>query len=189
MSRLNYREGAYYFQFSSCELNAWCVACPGRYRSLDYEYPKDWQEQERVFQNWASHLKREVQISDPWEDLAKYGVAIGAQTLNGTVNEPISACDADRIGEILTRLGQRVGQELRLDGEAVSLVRSKFAYLAEAARRQRSGDWVYTALGVCATTAMSLSLSPDGAVALWRFIEAEVRQVVHLTQSFVSTGT
>lgn len=46
VSRLNYREGTYYFQFSSHELNAWCVACPGRYRSMDYEYPKDWQEQE-----------------------------------------------------------------------------------------------------------------------------------------------
>jgi hypothetical protein len=180
VSRLNYRAGTYYFQFSSAELGAWCVACPGRYRALDYDYPKDWHEQESVFRNWTSHLKREIQIPDPWEDLAKYQVAIGAQTVNGTVNEPISACEADRIGQILTGLGQRVGQELKLDGEAVTLVRGRFAYLAEAARRQRSRDWVYTALGVCVTTAMSLSMAPEGAAALWAIIQDEVGRVVHL---------
>jgi hypothetical protein len=183
VSRLNYREGTYYFQFSSHELNAWCVACPGWYRSVDYEYPKDWQEQEGVFRNWASHLKREIQVPDLWDQLAKYKIAVEAQAPKGMVDEPISACEADRIGQILTRLGQRVGQELKLDGEAVALIRGKFAYLAEAARRQRSQDWAYTALGVCATTALSLSMPQEGAAALWRLVGSEVGRIVHLTDA------
>ena len=104
-------------------------------------------------------------------------------------NEPICAQEADGIKRAMTHLGQRIGQELKLDPAAVTLLRDKFAYLAEAARRQRSRDWTYTALGLCATTAMSLSLSPEEAAALWRLIETEVRHVVHLTQGFVSTGT
>ena len=188
VSRLNYREGTYYFQFSSHELNAWCVACPGRYRSVDYEYPKDWQEQESVFRSWTSHLKREIQASDLWDELAKYRIAVETQPANGTVNEPISACEADRIGQILTRLGQRVGQELKLDGEAVALVRGKFTYLAEAARRQRSQDWVYTAPGVCATTAMSLALPQEGAAALWGLVRSEVGRIVHLTDATQTNG-
>jgi len=180
VSRLNYREGTYYFQFSSHELNAWCVACPGRYRSIDYEYPKDWQEQEGVFRIWTKYLKREIELPDPWSELAKYRLAVAAPVPDGDVNEPISAYDADHIGLVMTRLGERVGQELKLDGEAVALVRGKFAYLADAARRQRSRDWVYTAVGICATIGMSLSLSKEGAAALWTLIRNEVGRVVHL---------
>jgi hypothetical protein len=181
VSRLNYREGTYYFQFSSDELGAWCAACPGRYRALDYEYPKDWQGQEGFFRSWMNHLKREVEVLDPWDRLAKYRLAVGTLMSAEGGNEPICAQEADGIGHAMTRLGQRIGQELKLDPEAVTLVRGKFAYLAEAARRQRSRDWTYTALGVCATTAMSLSLSPEKAATLWTLIETEVRQIVHLT--------
>jgi hypothetical protein len=180
VSRLNYREGLYHFQFSSHELNAWCVACPGRYRDIDYDYPKDWQEQEGVFRNWTHHLRREIEIPDPWAQLAKYQVALDGRVPETTVNEPISACEADRIGQVLTRLGQRIGQELKLDGEAGTLVHGKFAYLAEAARRQKSLDWVYTALGVCASTALSLSLSQDEAIALWKLLQTEMGRLVHL---------
>ena len=158
MSRLNYREGTYYFQFSSHELNAWCVACPGRYRSIDYEYPKELAGAGGGLPELDATLKREVEIPDSWDKLAKYQVALGGEPPESPGNEPICAYEADRIARALTRLGEKIGQELKLDGEAVTLVRDKFAYLAEAARRQRSRDWVYTALGVCATTAMSLSL-------------------------------
>ncbi len=182
VSRLNYREGTYYFQFSSHELNAWCIACPGRYRSIDYEYPKDWQEQEGVFRNWMRFLRREVEFPDYWGEMAKYQAALRVELSDSVVNEPIAACEADRIERALTRLGEQIGQELRLDGQAVSLVRGKFAYLAEAARRQRSRDWVYTALGVCATTAMALPLSPEGAAVLWGLIRAEIGRVVRLTE-------
>jgi len=100
---------------------------------------------------------------------------------DGMVNEPIPACEADDIGRVLIRLSERVGQELKLDGEAVALLRGKFAYLAESARRQRCRDWLYTAAGVCATTAMLLSLSPPGTAALWGLLQSEVRRVLHLT--------
>ena len=40
---------------------------------------------------------------------------------------------------------------------------------------------MYTALGVCAVTALSLSLAQDGAATLWRLIENEVGRVVRLT--------
>jgi hypothetical protein len=179
VSRLSYRAGTYYFQFSSHELNAWCIVCPGRYRLIDYDYPKDWREQEGVFRNWTSYLKREVEVPDPWGALARYQAALRAPAPDVATNEPISADEADDIGRVLTQLGRRIGQELQLDPEAVALVQGKFAYLAEAARRQRSQDWVYTALGVCATTAMSLSLPPNGAAALWDLVRSEVGRFVH----------
>ncbi len=56
-------------------------------------------------------------------------------------------------------------------------------------RSQRSRDCVYTALGVCATTAMALPLTPEGAVALWGLIRTEVGRVVRLTESSRSAAT
>jgi hypothetical protein len=181
VSRLNHREGMYYFQFSSHELNAWSVVCPGRYRSMDYEYPKNWDEQEGVFRNWLRFLKREMKFPDYWGEMARYRLVLGAEPAEDLANEPICAYEADRLGQALTRLAERIVQELKLDPQAVALVRGKFAYLAEAARRQRSRDWVYTALGVCTTTAMSLSLSQEEAATLWGLIQNEVGRVVHLT--------
>jgi hypothetical protein len=183
VSRLNHRDGTHYFQFSSHELNAWCIACPGRYRLLDYEYPKNWQEQEGVFRNWACFLKREIEAPDPWAALAKYTLAVDGHVPDNLTNEPIPACDADEIGRVLARLGERIGRELKLDGESLSLVQAKLAYLAAAARRQRSRDWMYTALGACATAAMSLSLSRDGAAAMWELLRDEVGRIVHLTDA------
>jgi hypothetical protein len=148
---------------------------------MDYEYPKDWHEQEGVFRNWAACLKREIEIPDPWGRLAKYQAVLGVEPPDNVVNEPISAYEADNIRQVLTRLGERIGQELKRDGAAVALVRGKLAYPAEAARRRRSRDWVYLALGVCATIAMSLSLSADGAAALWELMQHEVGRVAHLT--------
>lgn len=45
VSRLSYRQGDYYFQFSSYEMGGRCIACPGGYQFIEYDYPKGWTEQ------------------------------------------------------------------------------------------------------------------------------------------------
>jgi len=35
---------------------------------------------------------------------------------DNAVNEPISAYEADKVRQVLSRLGERIGQELKLDG-------------------------------------------------------------------------
>lgn len=180
VSRLSHRHGEYYFLFSSYEMNSWCVACPGVYRSMDYQYPKSWQEQERIFQRWAECLKRELDAPDPWAELAKYRLVLDGETPVNGINEPISAVEAEQIGQALTRLADRIARDLTQDTEQSLLVRAKFDVLAEAARRQRSQDWMYMALGVCTTMAKSLSLTEEQTVALWEAIRVELHEFIRL---------
>lgn len=180
VSRLNHRQGQYYFQFSSYEMNAWCVACPGAFRSMDTGYPKNWNEQIAILRSWAHSLRRELDASDPWAELAKYKLAVDGQLPDGVVNEPIPAVEADGIGQALVRLADRIIQEFSPNQARAATVRDKLGYLAEAAERQRSRDWLYSVLGVCVTIAAVLSLSEREATKLWGLVEGELRQFIRL---------
>lgn len=180
VSKLSYRDGTWYFQFCSYELNAWSVASPGVYRSVDYEYPKNWEEQEGHFRNWAHCLKRERDTIDPWAELAKYKMVFALEGPEEMVNEPIAAVEAEQIGESLVRVCDRIVPELRLEGEQALLVRTRLGYLADAAGRQRSRDWAYTMLGICVSMAIALSLSEEMSVILWRLVESELGPFVRL---------
>jgi len=183
VSRLNYRDPAYYFQFSWYEMSSWCILSPGRYRSFEYEHPMNWKEQEASLRAWAQCLKREIESPDPWTELAKYRIAIGPELPETMVNETISGYEADHIGQLLARLADRMEKDLRLSPPQATLVRSRLGYLAEAARRQKSRDWLYTALGVCATIAVALSLDGDGARLLWQQVGSQLGNVIRMPVS------
>jgi hypothetical protein len=181
VSRLNYRGGEqYYFQFSSYEVNAWCVACPGRYRTMDYWYPKTWEEQEGIFRTWAQTLKRELDTPDPWVELAKYRLILNGEPSGDVVNEPIAAVEAERIGLALIGLGDSAARALSLDDERAALLRARLAYLADAARRERSRDWVYTVMGVWVSVAAALALTEEQAAALWGMLRYDLGSFVNL---------
>ncbi len=181
VSRLSYRNDIHYFQFSSHEGNSWCVCSPGLYRAVEYEYPRNWSEQEGVFRKWTSYLRRETAHPDFWDELGRYRVVIGVEPSEMMVNEPISAYDAERIEQTLGRLAGQIERQFQLDPDRMTLVRHRLVYLADAARREKSRDWVYTSMGVCAATAMALSLPQDKASDLWKLLGDEVGRLVHLT--------
>jgi hypothetical protein len=175
VSRLNYQDGEqYYFLFSSYEINSWCIACPGRFRTMDYRYPKNWEEQVGIFRAWAETLKQELDTADPWAALAKYRLAVNGELSRTVVNEPIAAVEAEQIGQALRRLGEGVTAAFCLGGERAALLQAKLDYLAEAARRQRSRDWVYTAMGVWASLAVALTLTEEEAALIWAMLRTEM---------------
>jgi hypothetical protein len=182
VSRLSYRQRDYYFQFSSYEMGARSVACPGCYQLVELDYPKGWSEQETQFRNWAQHLRREIECLDPWSELAKYRIpitwAVGA---DGT-NETISGAEARAIAQNLAALADAIEVDFGMSEEQAAFVRGRLAYLAEAAMREKSRDWAYSALGVCATLAMALSLDEDGAAKLWLQIKESVGAFVRLSE-------
>ncbi len=180
VSRLDYRDPPYSFQFSWYELSSWCILCPGRYRSMEYEHPMNWKEQEASFRAWAQCLKRELESPDPWAEMAKYRIALNGEPSEAMLNEPISAYEADHIGERLLQLADQIERDMRLGDREATLVRGRFGYLAEAARRQRSRDWLYTALGVCITLAMGLGLNSDAMQVLWQQIGSHLGTVIRI---------
>ncbi len=174
VSRLNYRDGAFYFQFSSHEVNAWCIACPGRFRQSEYEYPKTWDDQIAALRAWIGNLKGEIGSPDAWVELAKYRLALGMEMPGDAVNEPIAAAESEEIAAALARLADRIVKEYPAEEAQAATIRGRLDYLAEAARRQRSRDWMYALLGVCTTTASTLALRHEEAGRLWTLFGEEL---------------
>ena len=147
---------------------------------MEYEHPMNWKEQEASFRAWAQCLKRELESPDPWAEMAKYKIALNGEPSEAVLNEPISAYEADHIGERLLQLAEQIEQDLRLGDKEATLVRGRLGYLAEAARRQKSRDWLYTALGVCITIAMGLGLDNDAMRVLWQQIGSQLGSVIRI---------
>jgi hypothetical protein len=180
-ARLNYRSGEqYYFQFSPCEINAWCVACPGTYRMIDQWYPKNWDEQEAIFEAWAQTLKNELDTPDPWADLAKYRLILNGDLSRDVPNEAIAAVEAEQIQQALVRLAERATQTFSLSSSQTAVVRARLEVMADAARRERSRDWVYTVIGVWTSTAAALALTEEQATTLWGMLKCELGSFVNL---------
>ncbi|MBP8304082.1 MAG: hypothetical protein KBE04_08145 [Phycisphaerae bacterium] len=180
VSKLCYREGQYSFQFSSFELNSFCEACPGAYRSVDLHYPKNWEEQEQYIYQWAQSLKREKDSPDVWADVERHRLALNGEITGDLVNEPIPAVEADRIGQALTHLADSMTRELALEGDKAQLVSAKLTYLAEAARRERSRDWMYMALGVWTSLVSALGVTDDQAAWVRGMAKADLGPFISL---------
>ena len=180
VSRLRYREGEYYFQFTWYEAGSRSEACPGRYQLVESEHPTSWAEQVVHFRNWVKHLRREMACPDPWGELARYLIIIGSGGLEEMSNDTISGHEAERIAEKVSELARAIESEFELTGEQAQSVRDKVCDLTEAAKRQKSRDWAHSALGVCAALAMTLSLSEESTVRLCRLAESHIGEFVHL---------
>jgi hypothetical protein len=180
ISRLSHRQGDYYFRFTWYEAGSCCEASPGRFQLVQQDHPKDWAEQVVHVRNWARHLRREIRCPDPWAELAKYQIAIGPGSLEDMPNETISGGEAERIAEGLADLAKAIESEFELTGEQAHSVRGRVSYLAEAAKRQKSCDWAYSALGVCAAIAMTLSLSERSTARFCRLAENHIGEFAHL---------
>jgi hypothetical protein len=186
VARLDYRQGDYCFQFSSYEMGAYCCACPGRQQFVEHDHPRNWSEQVVCFRNWVGHLAHELTCHDPWEELAKYRLPIDGADQADARNETISGVEAQAIAQQVSALAEAIEASYDLTPEQRDFVREKLAYLAEAAMREKSGDWALSALGVCATLAMALSLDEDGAARLWRMLRERVGEFVRLSRRKVS---
>ena len=178
---LSYREGEYYFRFSSYAEGSCCMASPGAYQLVEYEYPRAWAQQAESFRNWTGRLRREIACSDPWEELAKYRLAVAAGGFDGP-NETISGAEVEQIARHMAALGDEIQLAFELAGEPAAFARERLAYLSEAAMRLKSRDWCYAAVGVCATMAMMLSLDEDQAKELWSMIKNRVGAFVRLSE-------
>ena len=175
--QLNYLEGRYYFVFAL----SFCILSPGIVElAVEHHNATSWNDRLRFFARWVQSLKREIETPDLWAEMEKYRLSFSLTLPEWPANEPISASEAEKIVEKLSLLADRIEQQFQLSVEHKEFVRSKLNYLAEAARWQRSVDWVYTLIGVSVTIALGLGLAPDQASELWRLIKSVLSPFIHL---------
>lgn len=179
VSRLNYLDGKYYFQFEMYGEEGYCVFSPGQEMAVHSEPAPFWMGQKNSVKFWSDYLKREIDAPDLWGEMEKYKTSVSLALPEQLLNEPIPANEAEKISEQLSSLADKIEKKFELTNEQNQFVRSKLNYLAEAAKRQRSMDWAHTLIGVSVTIAMGLALAPDQAKELWELMRM-LGELIHL---------
>jgi len=183
VSRLNYLDGKYYFQFEAYGETGRCVFSPGQEMAVQGGPAPFWMGQKNSVKFWSDYLKREIDAPDLWAEMEKYKTSVSIALPKQLLNEPIPANEAENISEKLSSLADKIEKQFELTNEQNQFVRNKLNYLADAAKRQRSIDWVHTSIGVYVTIAMGLALAPEQAKELWKLIKSIVGGFIHLISS------
>jgi len=179
--RLNYQDGTYFFEFRGYDSGKFgALFSPGKEKIKEYHEANSWVAVIMYLRKWLNYLTEEVEAYDLWSEIDKYKIIFSQNLSHDTVNEPISACDAEEIGRRLILLANKIEQRFTLDESQGKFVRSKLTYLAEAAKRQYITDWVHTMIGVVVTIAIGLTLAPEKARELWELIKSALGDIVHL---------
>jgi len=177
--RLNYLDGEHYFRFEKYS----CTFSPGAKKAVQHEAgatSESFGGQLYYVDKWARCLKREIEAPDLWAEMEKYKTSISLTIPEQLLNEPIPACEAEKISEKLSLLADKIEEHFELKDGQNQFVRAKLNYLAEAVKRQRSVDFVYTVIGVSVTIAMGLALAPDRAKEFWELMRSLMGGFIHL---------
>lgn len=174
--KLEYLDGEYYFQFEKYS----CTFSPGQTKAVEHINLERSDEQLFYVRQWAGYLKRQIEAPDLWAEMEKYKVAFSLALPEQLLNEPIPTYEAEKISEQLSSLADKIEELFALTNKQNQFVHNKLNYLAEAAKRQRSVDWVHTSIGVFVTIAMGLALVPDQAKELWELMRSLMSGFIHL---------
>jgi hypothetical protein len=181
--KLKYQNSPFYFQFELPDGRHCCLFSPGSETPVEHQCPSSWDRQRECVRLWARCLKREIEAPDLWQEMHKYQASVSLAIPEQLLNEPIPVYEAEQVADKLHQLADKIEELFQLTAAQNQFVRSKLNYLAEAAKRQRSADWVHTSIGVFVAIAMGLSLEPDRAKELWQLIENIVGPFIHLLGS------
>ena len=174
--RLEYHDGQYYFQFEPKS----CTLSPGELTAFAQYEAINWPMQIDNLIEWTDNLKREIEAPDLWAEMEKYKTSVSLALPEQILNEPIPAYEAEEIAKKLEQLANKIQEQFNLTNEQNKFVRRKLNYLAEAAKSQRSVNFVYMVIGVFVTIATALTLAPDQAKELWELIKSIMGGVIHL---------
>lgn len=178
--KLIYKYSQFHFQFEMLNGRHHCTFSPGREKPFEIQSPGSWLYLTNHIEEWLHYLKREIEAPDLWAEMEKYRISVSLALPEQVRNEPIPAYEAEEIANKLQELADKIDEQFDLDTEQNQFVRSKLDYLANAAKRQPSMDWVHTSIGVYVTIAMSLTLAPDKAGELWQLMKSLVGPFLHL---------
>jgi hypothetical protein len=178
--RLNYLDGNYYFVFGLRDEGHFCLFSPAAEQTLQGVVTGSWAYQMNYFNMWLNYLEREIKAPDLWAEMGKYKTSVSLALPEQLLNEPISASEAEEIAEKMGILADMIEKQFQLTAEQDKFVRNKLNYLAEAAKRQRSSDWIYTSIGVFISIATALTLSPERGKELWLLFKSILGGFIHL---------
>lgn len=186
ISRLDYLEGEYYFEFACYDKEGergYCEFSPGEKLRIQMEEAFSWQQQKNLVKLWAINLKKEISAPDLWAEIEKYRATLQPVSNEQLVNEPIPAYEVEEISSKLRLLADKIEKQFKLNEEQNQFVRSKLDYLADAAKRQPRRDWENIFIAVVINIAFQLALEPTKAQQLWQLVKSIIGGFIHFIGS------
>lgn len=129
---------------------------------------------------WCVALKQEIDAPDLWSQMEKYTAYLSLPVTEDLPNEPISAVDAEEIEDRLYKFADKVEKRFNLVDDDNKFLRNRIDYLVDAAKRSSKRDFVNLSIGVIATIAMSLAISPEKAKTLWQLFRDALQHFLYL---------
>ena len=178
--QLIYLDSPFYFKFGLLNGKHFCTFSPAKEMPFEEEITESWESQKGYLREWTNYLKREVNAPNLWAEMEKYKTSVSIALPESLLNEPIPFSEVEDISDRLSLLADRIEDQFKLTSEQDQFVRHKLNYLKEAAKRQRSADWVHTSIGVFITIAVGLAFAPDKAKELWQLFQNIFGGIIHL---------
>jgi hypothetical protein len=176
VSRLEYKNTPYFFQYDFVKGNPYQLFSPGSDVLTTAEFGGTWVYAINYTNQWLNNLKKELNEPDLWNEIQKYSIGYEDQI----DNDPFSIEQFYRIQTGLNEIRKYLIENYGNSEENSKLINSKLDYLLDSAKRQGKQDWINTLIGVVVTISAALTLSPDRATTLWTLVKTAVLGIIRL---------
>lgn len=176
VSRLEYKNSPYFFQFDFVKGQHYQFFSPGSDVLTKSDFGGSWDFAVSYTNKWLENLSRELNAPDLWGEISKYNFQYEDQI----DNTPFSIEQFNRIQNGLDEIRKYLIENYGDSEERSKIINSKLDYLMDSAKRQGKQDWLNTLIGVVATIAAALTLSPERAATLWALVKTAVLGIIKL---------
>lgn len=159
------------YRFSTDQLNEYrSQYIPGFDSYQSHYYSKGWHPILLNFLDWLNYLKRELSLSDKWEDIQKQ-LESGAQFKTGAGDEfKFSVKEYEDIQRRMAALKEGV-KTIPLPAEQLKLIEAKLDHLTEVAKDMNKFDWKGLFVGSIAGIIIQLSMPASASGMLWELVK------------------
>lgn len=168
---LHLKNSEFYFSFDTelGENQGYIVKfCPASNSHTDSSHPYNWDEQIKIFKEWLSYLKREINSPNKWERLKTEIQSINLNFENDQGKFSVQEYNDLQNKIIELKLGIT---KIDLLEDQMNTLNIKLDQLIESAKEMNKFDWKSLFVGTIISIIIQLSVSPENTKQIWDMIK------------------
>ena len=171
VSKLNYIDNRYYFQFGCHRKGKYiCEYSPGLNFPVYIIKDIEWGQVRNNVTIWGGTLLEEISKPDLWEEVHKYGTIFRIPSHEQITDEPFSDNEIEKIHNKLNELENKIEKLFNLNEEQKIYIQSQLDYLKDASNRTASIDSMHIMRSVFVNISTHLALNPEEALMLYNSV-------------------
>lgn len=157
----------FYFAFDSNGLDSVLVLCPGQENKVEQYRYRGWAEAAGYFANWLAFLHREMNATDPWEEIERQTISFGLSFDDNTPASPFTVPEHKKVMQTLSVIQGLLITYAKENGAKHDRILEGIKRLEDAAERQDRKSWFQLAVGYIISTATAMGLDHGKTKALF----------------------